>query len=74
MKNDSVRSCLIELQSLIQSKVDVDPIHRIFDVASMLYACIVQDAVLLSRSCQDPYGFGLWDPQAENTVCLLLNF
>ena len=29
MKNDSVRSCLIELQSVLQSKVDVDPIHRI---------------------------------------------
>ena len=29
MKNDSVRSCLIEPQSFLQSKVDVDPIHRI---------------------------------------------
>ena len=29
MKNDSVRSCLIELQSFLQSKVDVDPIHRV---------------------------------------------
>ena len=57
IKNDGVRSCLIELQSFHQSKVDVDPIHRIFDVSSMLYACIVQDGVLPSRSCQDPYGF-----------------
>ena len=55
MKNDSARSCLIELQSFLQRKVDVDPIHRIFDVSSMLCACIVQDAVLPSRSCQDPY-------------------
>ena len=29
MKNDGVRSCLIELQSFLQSKVDVDPIHRV---------------------------------------------
>ena len=29
VKNDSVRSCLIELQSFIQSKVDVDPIHHV---------------------------------------------
>ena len=28
VKNDSVRSCLIELQSFLQRKVDVDPIHR----------------------------------------------
>ena len=29
MKNDSVRSCLIELQSFLQSKIDVDPIYRV---------------------------------------------
>ena len=29
VKKDSVRSWLIELQSFLQSKVDVDPIHRI---------------------------------------------
>ena len=29
VKDDCVRSCLIELQSFLQSKVDVDPIHRI---------------------------------------------
>ena len=28
-KNDGVRSCLIELQSFLLSKVDVDPIHRV---------------------------------------------
>ena len=27
MKNDSIRSGLIELQSFLQSKIDVDPIH-----------------------------------------------
>ena len=29
VKNDSVRSSLTELQSFLQSKIDVDPIHRI---------------------------------------------
>ena len=29
VKNESVRSCLLELQSFLQNKVDVDPIHRI---------------------------------------------
>ena len=33
------------------------------DVCSMLYACIVHDAVHSSRSYQDPYGFWPWDPQ-----------
>ena len=29
MKNDCVRSSLIELQSFLQSKIDIDPIHRV---------------------------------------------
>ena len=71
MKNDRFRSSLIEFQSFLQSKIDVDPIHSRSDVSSMLYTCIVQDAVLPSRSCQDPYDFCLWDPQAERilSVC-----
>ena len=72
MKNDSVRSCLIELQSFLQSKVDFDPKHRIFDVSSMLYARIVQDAVLESRSCQDPCSLSIRSTDRKNTVCLLL--
>ena len=54
VKNDGVRSRLIELQSFLLSKIDVDPIHRVFDVSSTLSACTVQDAVLSGRSCQDP--------------------
>ena len=41
MKNDSVRSCLIELQSFLQSKIDVDPIYRVL----MFLPCFVNDAV-----------------------------
>ena len=54
VKNDSVRSSLIELQSFLHSKIDVDPIHCILMSFSMLYADIVHDAMLPSRSCQDP--------------------
>ena len=75
MKNDSVRSCLMELQSFPQSKIDVNPNTPYFDVSSILCACIVQDAVLPSRSYQDPcvlYSIGF--TSRKNTVCLLLNF
>ena len=71
MKNDSVRSCLTELQYFLQSKVDVKPNTPYFDVSSMLYAWTVQDAVLPSRSCQDPCVLCPKDPQAERilSVC-----
>ena len=29
MKNDSARSCLIELESVLHNKIDVDPIYRV---------------------------------------------
>ena len=46
------------------------------DVSSMLYACIVHDAVLPNPSYEDPCGFCPWDPQAERilSVCLLFKF
>ena len=72
VKNDSVRSCLIELQSFLQSKVDVDPIHRILMfLPCFVHVSIVQDALLTSQSCQDPSGFCPWNPQAERilSVC-----
>ena len=45
VKNDGVRSCLIELQSFLQSKIDVDPIHRIL----MFLPCFVH--VLCKTRC-----------------------
>ena len=45
MKNDCVRSSLIELQSFLHCKIDVDPIHRILMFLPWFYACIVHDAV-----------------------------
>ena len=74
MKNDSVRSSLIERQSFLQSKIDVDP-KKCSDVSSMLYACIVHDAVHSSRSHQDPSDFlSMGSTGRKNTLCLLLKF
>ena len=53
MKNDGFGSRLIELQSSLLSKFDVDPMTPCFDVSSAISACIVQDAVLSSRVFQD---------------------
>ena len=66
VKNDCVRSSLVELQSFPQSKIDDDILRS--DVSSMLYACIVHDADHSSRSCQDPYDSCPWDPQAERIL------
>ena len=68
MKNDSVRSCLIELQSFLQSKIDVDPIHRIlmFLPGFMHVLCMTQfiqvDRIRILT------GFCPWDPQAEKIL------
>ena len=45
VKNDSVRSCLIELQSFHLSKFDVDPTHRVL----MFLACFMD--VPCKRRC-----------------------
>ena len=54
VKDDCVRSCLIELKSFLLSKLDVNPNAPCFDVSSTCSAGTMQDAVLPSRSCQDP--------------------
>ena len=46
VKHDGVRSRLIELQSFLLSKFDVDPVHRVLVLLPWLYACTKQDAVL----------------------------
>ena len=45
MKNDSARSSLIELQSFLQSKIDVDPKNRVL----MLLPCFMH--VLCMTRC-----------------------
>ena len=74
MENDSVRSRLIELQSFLLSKFDVDPIHRVLMFLSLSDGT-VQDAVLRSRSYQDPCVLlSIGSTGRKNTVCLLLKF
>ena len=68
------RSIVSDRTSILSSKQDWCR-HTIpcFDVSSMPYTCVVQDAVPPSRSCQDPCVLYPYDPQAKkNTVCLLL--
>ena len=38
IKDDCIRSCLIEIQSFLNRKIDVDPIYRVL----MSFPCIVQ--------------------------------
>ena len=71
MKNDGVRSCLIELQSFPESKIDVDPTHRVL----MSLPCIMQ-VLFMTRFIQvDRIRIlvtlvsGIHKEQ--NTVCLL---
>ena len=52
VKDDCVRSCLIELHSFLLSKFYVDPIHC-FDVSSTFSACIKQDVVQPGRCYSD---------------------
>ena len=70
VKNDRVRSSLIELQSFPQSQIDVDPIHCVLmslpcnmQVLCMT-RCIQVDRIRILRACP-------WDPQAERilSVC-----
>ena len=63
MKNDSVRSSPIELQSFLQSKIDVNLTRCVLMSLPRFIACIVHDAVHSSQSYEDPYDSCPWDPQ-----------
>ena len=76
VKNDRVRSSLIELQSFLQSSIDVDQKKKpCSDVSSMLYACIVHDTVHSNRSYQDLKRFlSMRSTGRKNAVSLLFKF
>ena len=75
MKNDGVRSRLIELQSFLQIMINVDPNTQCFDVSSMLYACIVQDAVLSKSIVSGSLcSLSIGSTGRKNLVCLLVKF
>ena len=74
VKNDGVRSCLIELQSFFQSKIDVDPIFRVL----MFLPCFIHfsarrgalKSIVSEYLCSLSFG----STGRKNTVCLSLKF
>ena len=73
MKNDSVRSCLIELQSFLQSKIDVDPKICVLMFLPCFVYCARRGAsksIVSGSLCSLSIGF----TGRKNTVCLLLKF
>ena len=74
VKDDCVRSCLIELKSFLLSKFDVDPTHRVlmFLLYFLLVPCktrcfqvnVFRISVFLVQRITD----------VKNTACLLLKF
>ena len=73
VKDDSITSCLIELQCLTLSKLYIDPIHRVlvsFFHVFWLYLsrrCLVKSS-LYGSLCSLSMGF----TAVKNTVCLSL--
>ena len=66
-REEWLRSIESDRTSILSSKQDwCRPNTLRSDVSSMLYACIVHDAVYSSRSYQDPCDSCPWDPQAES--------
>ena len=49
VKDDCVRSCLIELKSFLLSKLFFDPIHGVLMSFPLFTACTMQDVVRLSQ-------------------------
>ena len=68
LKNNCVRSCLIEPQSFFDdSKINIDPKIPYLDVSSMHFASIVHDAVQSGRYTLDLCGLLFLDQQARRT-------
>ena len=68
LKNNCVRSCLIEPQSFFDnSQINIDPKIQYLDVSSMHFASIVHDAVQSSQYFLDLCDFRLLDQQARRT-------
>ena len=63
VKDDCVRSCLIEIKSFLLSKLFFDPIHSVLDVFSTFSACTMQDVVRLSQFHTDLCVPCSWDPR-----------
>ena len=61
LKDDRIRSSLIECQSFVNRKIDVDPIYRVLVFLPMRYASIVHDVVHSNQFLQDLYALCPWD-------------
>ena len=48
--DDCVRSCLIELESFLLSKLYIDPVHRVLMSFPLCSACTMEDVVRSSQS------------------------
>ena len=72
LKDDCIRSNLIECQFFLNRKIDFDPIYRVLDVFSMHCANIVHDVVHSSQSRQDPCALYPWDKNRQEEYRLSL--
>ena len=77
LKDDCVRSCLIELQSFFDdSKININPEYRIPDAFSKCFARTGHDAAQNNRYFLDLGDFHLLDQQVRRTqivLCLILD-
>ena len=67
LKDDCVRSCLIELQSFSDAKINIDPIYRILMSLPCILQSIVRDVVQSSRYALDLCGLLFLDQWARRT-------
>ena len=76
LKEDCVRSCLIELQSFFDnSKININPEYRILMPFPGVFARIGHDAVQSNQYSLDLCDFRLLDQQARRTqIVFCLNF
>ena len=73
VKDDCVRSCLIELKFFLLSKSDVNPIHRVLMFLPYFFARTKQDAVHSGQHHLDLYvSLFIGSIDVKNTVCLVL--
>ena len=74
IKDDCVRSCLIELYSFLSSKFDVDPIHSVLMFLLLFWWCHARRGASRSILFGSLCSFFVGSTDMKNTVCLLLKF
>ena len=74
LKNNCVRSCLIELQSFFDdSKINIDPKYPYLDAFSKSFAHIGHDAVQSSQYSLDLCGLRFLDQARRTQIVFCLN-